>query len=717
ILWRFAVQALVNVLLFDWAADFALTVLEPNGAVPAATSRRLILIAMLSALWVGATGLILGTLGLLRFEIWYGFAFLWFGLARWRKSPAVSLGGHKISRWMSLGSIGVVILIGLSFYMALRYGSKAADDISGYHLPFAIEWLQTGSIGPVNRPLNDFMNYPPIGFLLDAWLISPTLSDTAVGLLGIPFWPILILVVYALAVDLGQDPGIARPLAAVGLCVPFAVRQAATPYTDIVAAAAWGVGLLYMFRWAKQGRWSDVAISALMSGFAWGAKPWGFIYVGLLIPIALVTGVRRVCLFRTRSHALAGGIVWLVIVFLLGGAWHVRTWVKFGNPFYPVEFALGPHVLFPGPLKNPGFELASDPWFLLRFYNQLLYELGPWLTVICPVALLFFIIRSMRHRWAMPDRTGQWIIAVLALACIAVLFYMPNMRANFPWDFRRVIPLWILLLVCGACLPLSGSLVEASWLVVLLGAAEATSRITGYWLTGLIVVVPTLYATGAWFSQHPVRISRWVVGVTGTVLLTVIFGINHIAREQWRFTEGLGYDDWPVQEWVYKNVKNSRIQAVGEWRTHLLYGQSFTNHVIMPVPIGKPLYHSDSEWLQLLASENINYIYVDNWRRFNKNLAGGALYLQAPELKPHPEYEWAENHPNVFRTLQVSWGMVPNWLPASQRERRAMQVLFQVDQKELSRLIWKKDNFGNSEPAADRTIVGRSVPSFSGPIR
>src|SRR5437660_12779822 len=51
ILWRFAVQALVNVLLFDWAADFALTVLEPNGAVPAATSRRLILIAMLSALW------------------------------------------------------------------------------------------------------------------------------------------------------------------------------------------------------------------------------------------------------------------------------------------------------------------------------------------------------------------------------------------------------------------------------------------------------------------------------------------------------------------------------------------------------------------------------------------------------------------------------------------------------------------------------------------
>ena len=88
ILWRFAVQALVNVLLFDWAADFTLTVLEPNGALPAATSHRLILIPMLSALWVGITGLILGSTGLLRFETWYGLAFLWVGLARLRKSTA-----------------------------------------------------------------------------------------------------------------------------------------------------------------------------------------------------------------------------------------------------------------------------------------------------------------------------------------------------------------------------------------------------------------------------------------------------------------------------------------------------------------------------------------------------------------------------------------------------------------------------------------------------
>jgi len=428
-------------------------------------------------------------------------------------------------------------------------------------------------------------------------------------------------------------------------------------------------------------------VSAAAAGFAWGCKPWGFLYVGILLPVFLFFILQKWNQkASTLEQALSLTLVSASVLFVLGAAWHLRTWIVFRNPFYPVEFTLGSHVLFPGPVKNPGYTLASEPGFLFRYYGQLIHEFGPWMTIICPLAFLVFIATTATSARIAAYRACRWITVMLSVGCLGILFYMPNMRANFPWDFRRVVPLWVLLMVCGACLPIARSFAKYIWFTVFFAAVILASRFSHYWPT-VVLFIPLTYLFAVVLPRHHrLQMPKLAVGVVATLLLAGTLSTNDFLREKWRFTEGLGYANWPGQQWIFENVRNSEVQSVGEWRTHLMYGRGFTNRVVY-MPQGSVLSTSAPAWFEMLYKQHIDFVFIDNWRRYNKGLAAGQLYAQNPEMTPHPEFRWAEAQPEVFREVQTYSEMVPNWLPTTERKAKVVQAVFQVNQAKLEELI------------------------------
>jgi hypothetical protein len=121
----------------------------------------------------------------------------------------------------------------------------------------------------------------------------------------------------------------------------------------------------------------------------------------------------------------------------------------------------------------------------------------------------------------------------------------------------------------------------------------------------------------------------------------------------------------------------------------LLYGPKFTNTIVYPIPIGETGYKSELEWLALLRRHEIGYVYIDNWRRYNR--IGGAYSAIPPVMSSHPENLWAEAHPDAFKAVAVQSENVRN-----PRQHRLIAVAYKVDQGELQNLLSRF----SSRPAA-----------------
>jgi hypothetical protein len=216
------------------------------------------------------------------------------------------------------------------------------------------------------------------------------------------------------------------------------------------------------------------------------------------------------------------------------------------------------------------------------------------------------------------------------------------------------------------------------------------ARVSHYWLAAVPVTLG-LAAALWWFARRDAheaietRSSGRAPGVAAPALaaagLAALLIGNDVLRSRWRFAEGLGYDRLPAHRWVYENVRHSTVQAFGEWRTHLLYGPDFTNHVFMGVPWYAERYHDEEGWLRFLWKTEVDYVVVSNWRAYNKVL--GLHRKQFPPMEPHRAYQWAERHPDVFHAKLRYAEPVPNWRPPAEREEQDVYVVYRVDRRAL----------------------------------
>jgi hypothetical protein len=234
-----------------------------------------------------AIGLLLGALGLLRFELALGAQALLvalLGLAARRGGPAPDAGemARQVGRrtWERLREHPALSLIavhaaGSEALRGLLRPPLSFDSLM-YHLLLTATWLQEHDLKPLNGnyPISDYGYVPANGSVWFWWWMAPSHSELYVNLGALPHWLLLGLAVGGIARRLGARRH--WPLASfLVLLIPTVVRFVATQYVDIFLAAALLAAVFFVLRWLDRPSWSDAALAGAGCGLVCGTKILG----------------------------------------------------------------------------------------------------------------------------------------------------------------------------------------------------------------------------------------------------------------------------------------------------------------------------------------------------------------------------------------------------------------------------------------------------------
>ena len=351
-----------------------------------------------------------------------------------------------------------------------------AADALWYHLTTVAGWLQEDQIGPSDLSIWSTV-YPYNGELLFTWPALLLGDDTFVDAVQLPF-----AIVGSVAVaGIGRTAGLStRGAAAAGclfLLAPIVLSQTTANYTDLTFIAFFLSCFYFVLRFVADlqapggGNFAHILLAGLAGGLALGTKVLGVIYLGVL---ALVLVGH---LFASRLGGRINGrrFVWSLMLFVvpvlaLGSYHYVETWIRFGNPLYPVRIAAFGIELFNGrsvdwflnqPLTNGAwwqeiwgqwrrdYFLLVHPRFHAYSYDDRGSGLGPlWsylaipllpvfafrlfrtnravlLNLVLPVALM---VALQPYRWW--SRFTMILIAVGVIAIVAVVEVLPRRWSN-----------------------------------------------------------------------------------------------------------------------------------------------------------------------------------------------------------------------------------------------------------------------------------------------
>ena len=243
----------------------------------------------------------------------------------------------------SLGLIAAALFV-LWFLLVYAWINRdippVATDPLVYHLPTAIQWMQTGRVGIYpSWYWNPAASYSPAtGSMFMAWWMILLGNDALVRYVQIP--PLLLI--FFICVRIGRLMGMSRTLA--GLIATAAVMsrpllsEALFAKDDLFATAFVAAGVLALAPEAFRGR-GGAGRAGLAFGFVLASK-----YTILLAcPVFLFLLDSLYTLrWRWRQGLMAAGIV-----LAMAGPWYARNLLLSGNPLYPVDI----HILG---LRLPG---------------------------------------------------------------------------------------------------------------------------------------------------------------------------------------------------------------------------------------------------------------------------------------------------------------------------------------------------------------------------
>jgi hypothetical protein len=281
-----------------------------------------------------AIGLLLGAVGLLRFEVALSaqaFLVVLLALAARRAGPALDpgLAVRQLVRrtWARLREHPALSLIavhaaGSEALRGLLRPPLSFDSLM-YHLLLTATWLQEHNLRPLNGnyPISDYGYVPANGSVWFWWWMAPSHSELYVNLGALPLWALLGLAVGGIGRRLGARRN--WPLASfLVLLIPVVVRFVATQYVDILLAAAFVAGFYFTLRWLDRPRWADAVLAGAGYGLTCGTKILGPPYVAALAAAALLLVPRSARQWRTRLPQMA---LAALLTLGLGGFFYLRN--------------------------------------------------------------------------------------------------------------------------------------------------------------------------------------------------------------------------------------------------------------------------------------------------------------------------------------------------------------------------------------------------------
>ena len=366
-----------------------------------------------------------------------------------RTGPLTLPAGNPVKWFVALRAEAGVFPLALLFVVGIAliaelYASMAqpplnGDDL-GYHLPFAVTWLQTGNLSATRAP---FWFYPGTSELFVFWLLAPFRNDLFIGLQNWPFLMLALVSIYALARRAGLTTawGIYAALFLLGV---RALHFQLTSQNNDVALAALFLGAASMLLvYDRTQAVGSLVLTGLAMGLIIGVKYNGFYYAALLMAAYVLLVARRQRLGRTLGHLL----LMAVISGLLGGFWYVRNWSIAGNPFTPLRIQFAGTILFPGQELFMGNRVQDTTllgrigdWEVLQLFAAALVRNGLLTSLaLATIALagLVWVAGSLSSRRSAPPR-AIGLCVFLGLGSIVLLAVTPLLVENVPHTLNQL---------------------------------------------------------------------------------------------------------------------------------------------------------------------------------------------------------------------------------------------------------------------------------------
>jgi len=346
-------------------------------------------------------------------------------------------------------AVGLMVLVIAATVFSYAVTTKHALDRGvfnfdslWYHLPFAVDMVQTHSVVGMHHVETVFTNwfYPQNSELLHGVGILLTGRDTLSLFLNLGWLAVAFLAAYCVGRPYGRGAVTAIAAAILLACHTLVVRDPGAAKNDLAAAAltlasiailveAWShqksAGPLVRLAEQKSGgplgvagawdRWA-LAAAGLAAGLAAGTR------VTALAMVAALTLAVVVLAPAGRRWAAAG---WWFGAALAGGAfWYLRNLVVAGNPIPEIN-SLGP-ISLPHPERlqegRPDFNIAhyaTDTGVWREYFGPGLHEafgaLWPLVVFAAAAAALLAVLRGR-------DRVVRWVGAVALFGLLAYLF-------------------------------------------------------------------------------------------------------------------------------------------------------------------------------------------------------------------------------------------------------------------------------------------------------
>ena len=225
-----------------------------------------------------------------------------------------------------------------------------SNDAITYHLPAAVQWLQTGRMGLYEAwYYNPANSYSPLGgSAFIAWLIAPVQNDSVARFVGIG--PLIMLMIAMLNVcrPVGPDAGVAALVAAACVLARPLASQAILAKDDLFVAAFFVILVDALSRERVSTRSGPFRV-----GIALGLLLATKYTVLLSLPILLLMFNRA---WTLRRMLIAAGVA-----LVIAGPWYFRNIRLSGNPLYPTDVTLAGVTVFSGMMEVTRSHLLATP--------------------------------------------------------------------------------------------------------------------------------------------------------------------------------------------------------------------------------------------------------------------------------------------------------------------------------------------------------------------
>ncbi len=573
----------------------------------------------------------------------------------------------KVDNTRFLSISAGLILAEVAQVLYAKWLTPPLDDALGYHLPFAVEWIQKGNLSmpipPAGDPSTPF--YPFNASLWMFWLILPFRSDIWARFVQVPFAWLLFLGIIQISreVKSGERPSLMASILAISL--PELIRNIFVVGNDVIVSAFLVIATAQALSLWRNFDPLKIFIGSISLGLALGTKVLALPYVGILVLVYILAIIKN---WQRHGLHLRKLFLFGVILLILGGYSYVRNAAVMGNPFYPVQLQLGEYRIF------PGLYVVTSEW--KRFHPHYPFNWQAFLVnspnslgLTMPLWILPGLVLSIWLVFTQPNSAVLILLLLVTLGIGVFWFILPYHAIRYlffvicwatvvgTWGWETLFKRQTRLLQVVVLI-----LVGFNVINIPMHTNAYSSPL--YWL-GVLIALGLGIGVFQIIQQFGLQYNRFAVNKKlALAILLLGIGLIHIGGtaygqiyESSRFLKWRGYSRFlgtqpEAWEWLYEATKEhpALIAVSGTNIVYPLYGHNLNNKIIyigtdgsLPQydwgrPFHVPGTANLSKWLNRLREEGIQLLYI------TPHVVIGGWPI---------EDQWAADNPELF---ELSFG-------------------------------------------------------------